>query len=141
MRVKARGLIWIDGRLIVADQPRRGRRDLSLPGGRVNAQESIFKALRREVSEETGIDVEPVRLVYVSEVVESVLNRDLELIFLCDPRGVPRLRGFRSIDVQAGERLPIRPPILDLIARDAASGWQDTPRWLGSVKGRRETDE
>ena len=37
MIVKARAVILIDGRLIVANQRRRGHSELSLPGGRVNA--------------------------------------------------------------------------------------------------------
>ena len=65
MRVKARALIWIEHRLIVAQQQRRGRTELSLPGGRVNDHESGL-ALAREVLEETGLGVEPGRLVYVA---------------------------------------------------------------------------
>jgi len=133
VRVKARALIWIDRRLIVAEQYRQGRRELSLPGGRVNARESVHEALRREVAEETGLEVDPGRLVYISEVVESVRTHDLELIFLAESRGVPQLRRFRTIDLNAGERPPVRPPILDLIAGDIAAGWRDTPRWLGNL--------
>ena len=133
MRVKARALIWIDGRLIIAEQVRHGRTELSLPGGRVNDHESVQDALRREVAEETGLQVKPGRLVYVSELVESVRTHDLELIFLAEPCGVPRLHGFRTIDLAGGERPVVRPPILDVIADDAAAGWRDTPRWLGNL--------
>lgn len=133
MRVKARALIWIDGRLIVAEQRRRGRKELSLPGGRVNDHESVLDALKREVAEETGLEVTPSRLVYVSEVVDSVRAHDLELIFLAETSGVPSLNGFRAIDLAAGERPPVRPPILDLIASDAAASWRENPRWLGNL--------
>jgi 8-oxo-dGTP pyrophosphatase MutT (NUDIX family) len=133
MRVKTRALIWIDDRLIVAAQRRRGRTELTLPGGRVNRHESVLAALKREVAEETGLDVTPGRLVYVSEIVESVIAHDLELIFLAEATGVPSLNGFRAIDVTGGERPQVRPPILEEIARDAATGWRDTPRWLGNL--------
>lgn len=86
VRVKARALIWIDGRLIVAEQLRRGRKELSLPGGRVNDHEAVLDALKREVAEETGLEVAPGRLLYVSEIVQSVRTHDLELIFLAEPR-------------------------------------------------------
>jgi ADP-ribose pyrophosphatase YjhB (NUDIX family) len=133
MRVKARAVIMIDGRLIVAEQRRGGRTEHSLPGGRVNERESVLDALKREVAEETGLDVAPRQLVYVSEIVESVRRHDLELIFLAEPFGVPGLNAFRAIDVPGGERLAINPPILEEIARDLASGWRETPRWLGNL--------
>ena len=41
VRVKARAVILIDGRLIVAEQLRGGRSEFSLPGGRVNRNESV----------------------------------------------------------------------------------------------------
>lgn len=135
MRVKARAVIWIDGRLIVAAQSRRGRTELTLPGGRVNNHESVFDALQREVAEETGLQVDAGRLLYVSETVESVHDRDLELIFLAQTSGVPTLRGgFRTINLDTSERPEVRPPILDQIASDAMTGWRDTPRWLGHVR-------
>jgi len=133
VRVKARAVIWIDGLLILAEQSRRGRPELSLPGGRVNAHESVIDALKREVAEETGLEVDPGRLLYVSEHVESVRAHDLELIFLAEASGVPTLRGdFKTIDLDT-ERPDVRPPILEQIASDAKSGWADTPKWLGNV--------
>jgi 8-oxo-dGTP diphosphatase len=133
MRVKARAVIWIDGKLIVAEQTRRGRRELSLPGGRVQARESVMDALRREVAEETGLQVVPGRLLYASEIVESVVQQDLELIFLAHADGIPSLSGLKAIDLKSGERPDVRPPILEHIARDASSDWRDTPRWLGNL--------
>jgi ADP-ribose pyrophosphatase YjhB (NUDIX family) len=132
--VKARAVILIDGRLIVANQRRRGRGELSLPGGRVNRYESVLGAVRREVAEETGLEVTPRRLLYVSEVVQSVRAHDLELVFLAEASGVPTRNGFKAIDLEGGERPAIRPPILEHIARDLASGWRDTPRWLGNIE-------
>lgn len=134
MRVKARAVILIEGRLIVAQQKRRGRLELTLPGGRVNRNESVLDAVKREVAEETGLEVAPGRLLYVSEIVESVRIHDLELIFLADASGVPRLNGFKAIDLIQGERAEVRPPILEQIARDLASEWRDNPRWLGNLK-------
>jgi 8-oxo-dGTP diphosphatase len=133
VRVKARAVILIDDRLIVAEQRRQGRAELSLPGGRVNRNESVIDAVRREVEEETGLEVTPSRLLYISELVESVRTHDLELIFLAEASGVPRLNGFVALDL-TGTPLPaVRPPILEQIALDLASGWRETPRWLGNL--------
>ena len=95
MRVKARALIWIEHRLIVAQQQRRGRTELSLPGGRVNDHESVLDALAREVLEETGLgSSQPTGLRIRGHPAGS--RHDLEgLIFLAE-RGVPRLNERRS---------------------------------------------
>ena len=132
MRVKARAVILIEGCLIVAQQRRRGRKELSLPGGRVNDHEGVLDALKREVAEETGLEVAPGQLLYVSEIVRSARAHDLELTFLAELSGVPSLNGFHAVDLSS-EWPAVRPPILDEIAHDVASGWRDTPRWLGNV--------
>lgn len=136
MIVKARAVILIDDRLIIAKQRRRGRTELSLPGGRVNRYESVLDAVKREVAEETGLEVVPRRLLYVSEIVQSVRSHDLELVFLAETSGIPTLKGFKAIDLAAGERPAIRPPILEQIARDLSQDWRDTPRWLGNIEHR-----
>ncbi len=132
MRVKVRAVILIDGRLVVARQSRRGRRELSLPGGRVNDNESVNEALRREVAEETGLQVVVGPLLYVFEMVESVRLHDLELIFLAHTAGIPALGSVEAIDLDGVVRPRVRPPILEQIALDAASEWRGTPRWLGN---------
>jgi len=71
-------------------EPLKGR--WSLPGGVVEAGERIEDALRREVKEETGLDVEVIELIEVFERIQ----RDTEgrpeyhyvlLDYYCEPRG------------------------------------------------------
>jgi 8-oxo-dGTP pyrophosphatase MutT (NUDIX family) len=95
----------------------------------------VTDALKREVAEETGLQIEPGPLLYVSEIVQSVGSHDLELIFLAQTSGVPTLRGgFQTVDLDSEARPPVRPAILDQIAADARTQWRDTPRWLGNLR-------
>ncbi|MBS1857553.1 MAG: NUDIX hydrolase, partial [Acidobacteria bacterium] len=68
-------LIFQRGRILMAQ---RGKEPLkgwwSLPGGAVEAGETLDAAIRREVLEETGLMVEPLR---IHEVFERIL-RDAE---------------------------------------------------------------
>lgn len=133
MRVKARAVIIMDGRLVAATQRRRGGIELTLPGGRVKPRESVIDALVREVREETGLEIEPGDLVYVAEFVDAYRTHDLELIYRAEARSSVSEDKLRFVDLRRGNRPEIRPAILDDIARDAASGWQHTPRWLGNL--------
>lgn len=61
-----------DNKILLIYGPRRG---WELPGGHVEEGESVHDALKREVKEETGIDIEIVRFCGISqEVSHSMLN-------------------------------------------------------------------
>ena len=42
----------------------------TLPGGRLEGNESVFDCARREMAEETGLAVELARIVYIQEFVQ-----------------------------------------------------------------------
>ena len=62
--------VWHDGRVLLV---RRGRAPLkglwSLPGGHVEFGESLEQAVRREVREETGLDVAVLRRIDIAEII------------------------------------------------------------------------
>ena len=68
MRVRVTGIVIEDGRLLLLNQdtPNTGR-SWSLPGGKLEEGETLAGALVREMKEETGLDVEPGRLLYVCD--------------------------------------------------------------------------
>jgi 8-oxo-dGTP diphosphatase len=62
--------IYRDGRILLVRRARAPGRDLfSLPGGVVEAGETLAQAVAREVLEETGVTVEPVQLAGHREVI------------------------------------------------------------------------
>jgi 8-oxo-dGTP diphosphatase len=76
MHVNARAIIERDtpnGREIILQtryKPHEGRKWLELPGGRVEEYESLTAALKREVREETGLEL--IEIVGESTKVEAV---------------------------------------------------------------------
>ena len=131
MRVEVRAVIFIDGRLVVTNETRQGKPHTALPGGGVERWESLHEALVREVREETGLVVEPGRLVYVAEVVERYKLHDVEFVFLAETES--RIDGRRVSLVDPSDAKGVLPPILDEIGHDAAAGWPEQPRWLGNL--------
>jgi 8-oxo-dGTP diphosphatase len=62
--------IYRDGRILLVRRARAPGRDLfSLPGGVVEAGETLAQAVAREALEETGVTVEPVQLAGHREVI------------------------------------------------------------------------
>jgi len=131
VRVEVRAVIFINGRLVVTDETRQGQPHSALPGGGVERWESLDEALVREVREETGLVIEPGRLVYVAEVVARYKFHDVDFVFLAEAKS--RIDGRRVKLVDPAAATGILPPILPEIARDAAAGWPEQPRWLGNL--------
>ncbi|WP_273846381.1 NUDIX hydrolase [Rubrobacter calidifluminis] len=115
-----------DGRVVLirrANEPFRGR--WALPGGFVDVGETVEQAARREVREETGLEVELERLVGVySEPARDPRGHNVSVAFLAHPVGDAGPRGSDD----ASEALLLDPAVVELafdhdrIIRDALGG-------------------
>ncbi|MFE6974763.1 NUDIX domain-containing protein [Streptomyces sp. NPDC057682] len=61
------GIVIEVGQILLLDQDTDGPRSWSLPGGKVEDGEGLDEALVREMKEETGVEVEVDRLLYLCD--------------------------------------------------------------------------
>ena len=82
-RISCRGIIFIDNNLAVMHRVKKDRDYYVFPGGGVE-NEDINKeeAVKREIKEEFGIEVNPKKLVYVYENTNTI-----QYYYLCDMTG------------------------------------------------------
>ncbi len=70
IRVRVGVLIWRDGEVLLVRHERGGRSYWLVPGGGVDAGETMIEAGARELLEETGYKVDVGRLVLVCEAID-----------------------------------------------------------------------
>ncbi len=152
-RIRVAALITDEDRILLVQHahPVNGRECWTPPGGGVESQDrSIFDCARREVFEETGLQVELADVVYLREFFDlEFQTRNLELYVTCTAfSGTPTIRyargagpdedyirGVRWIDREELAGLTVFPGVLkDGFWDDLAAGFPYT-RYLGAQAG------
>lgn len=112
--------------------------DWVLPGGHPRQRESMASCARREVREETGLDVHPNRCALVLEVNDPITRRRVvELVFIADEfdttATVSAEPGRTAVWVawEQLKGLTVRPPIAGFLP-DLASH-REYARYLGNM--------
>jgi ADP-ribose pyrophosphatase YjhB (NUDIX family) len=133
-RVKVRAAIWVEGWLVVHRHQVRGEPRQTLPGGWLNDRESVTDALRREVDEEIGLEIEVGDLLFAAEVLNSASRQDVELIFAASFLGEVDPATLHLVDPLSPEANDVLPPVLGELARyrDGQSPPGAT-LWLGNL--------
>ena len=73
-RRRARAIIIHDGKLLSMYRERDGRVFYTFPGGGMEGNETEEECVKREVVEEFGINVQPIKKVYIYETQYSIEN-------------------------------------------------------------------
>ena len=127
VRLAVRAVIVQAGRLLLVNAYPGEESDLwCVPGGGVEAGASLADNLRREVFEETGLEVEPAALLAISEFHDPEVGfHQVDLIYrarlLCDATPVLADPGavvnrLRWADAQALAGLRFKPACLERVA-------------------------
>lgn len=74
--------------LVVRMRGENGEEYYTLPGGKQEPDELMIDALKREVKEETGYDVDPQKILFIREGFNEDEHR-IEFMFVCAPVGEP----------------------------------------------------
>lgn len=146
--VRAQGILFRDGRLLCARHAKSDAEYWVLPGGHLEAGETVWQALVREFAEEAGVSVREGRLWALSEFVApgrhvldcafAVTAFDGEASLGSDPDAGDHsatLVDLAWVDRPAFEDATFRPGIL---ARRLLDRWDDTDApavWLGVERG------
>ncbi len=141
-RVRVAAIIVIEDKILVVQQRRTGQPYYLLPGGGVDAGETLDGALRREVLEETGLECALLRPLFISDTIEPGGTRHVvNITFLAEVTGgalqvTPAdstIEAVKLIDPASLVGLDLRPPMATEIL-DASSSHFDVPaRYLGSL--------
>jgi 8-oxo-dGTP diphosphatase len=131
-RIRVSALLRWRDRILLCRHEKPGKEYWLLPGGGVNSGESLVDALRRELSEEVGIDdlvplegpiavvdsIAPVRSFAAKHVVHIIFSgdlggRSLERVTSADAA----VRGHRLFTLGELEEIVLHPPIQRFVAR------------------------
>jgi 8-oxo-dGTP diphosphatase len=132
-RIRVSALLRWQGRILLCRHEKAGRGEYwLLPGGGVNAGESLTDALARELSEEIGIDDElplegPVALVdSIAPKRAFAAKHVVHIVFACDLSGRSleavtsqdvAVRGHRLFDPADLDDVVLHPPIQRFLRR------------------------
>ncbi len=130
-----------DERILLVKHRKGNRQYWVLPGGRLEYGETFFECAVREIKEETGLDVQVERFVFLSEAIAPDRLHHIVNIYLkakvvggiMKLGNEPVLAGVDFIALSELERIVLFPPIGKVILESLPSGFQNGIEYLGNL--------
>ena len=150
--VRACGILLHGDAVLAQEAARPGGPALALPGGHLEFGETLAACMAREFDEESGLNVEAEKLVYVHEnfyTLKGTRTHELGVYFLVDLNSefpTPDAKGYipskeahlrlRLLPLQAIPDSGLMPPFLrDRLPQDAADHFSHPTRHLVAREG------
>ena len=140
-RVRVAALILIQGRVVLVRHRAGSAVYHLLPGGGVDYRETLEEALVREVGEETGLEVQIERPLFISDTIDPHGRRHVvNITFAASVVGGevtsspddPRVEAVDLVTPESLAGLDLRPPMADALVR-AVGGDVLTMEYLGPL--------
>lgn len=130
-----------DNKILLVRHKKGNQRYWVLPGGRLEYGETFEECAVRELKEETGLDVEVERFLFLSEAIAPDRSRHIVNIFIkakvvggtMKLGDEPVLAGVDFIPLEDLEKLTLFPPVSAEILESLQPGAGKGIRYLGNL--------
>jgi len=141
-RLRVAAVLPYQGGLVLVRHAKAGIAYHLLPGGGVEAGESIDEALRREVLEETGLECRVAAPLFISDSIDPHgLRHMVQLTFLASVVGGelvdrpldPAVMSIEVVDPSDLATLDLRPPMAGALYDASLDSFDVPARYLGAL--------
>ncbi len=138
LKVRVGVIVVHEGKVLLAKQHvSQGQDFWIIPGGGLKEDEGLLDCARREIAEETGLQIEPVRLLYVGDFFKG--DRHVVDTFWLGRliggelrRRVDEIDSLQFFEIERLKEIEIRPPeIAELVIEGLADGFRAPVRYIG----------
>lgn len=143
IRIRVAVVIPRENEILLVRHVKQGRQYWLIPGGGLNFGETIEECARREIKEETNMEIKLLKLLFVSESVSLEYERHLVNLFFLGKVLSPeaplkvtddvRVKEARYLPVDRLKEIELHPPVASFLSRAFAENFQGPALFLGNL--------